>query len=242
MANLLTITKEANGYFSFVLNGDSATEIKNTRNDLLTIGDICHFKTSNGANLIKEQDVLYFNVTIIDGMTSLVPISVDDLFTKLISVDFFAWINGTGSGVDRFDELADTFNYFGNNGKTAIVDESQLKLIPASLPNTEKLDAFPDVLEPNKVLVVNSTGDGYILVNPENSPIEVFTYDRLLAPQQDFTIPIGKVAKWAEVNYTTYYLEDVTNTSEFNTFTQAGNTVTFKDPLEIGNYPIIYLQ
>jgi hypothetical protein len=169
MANLLTITKEPNDYFSFVLNGDVATEIKNTRNDLLTVGNIAHFKTANGANLIKEQDVIYFNITIIDGANSLVPVSVDDLFSKLISVGFFDWINGSGGGgVDRFDELADTFSYFGNDGKIPMVDESQLKLVPFTMPNVAYLDKFPDPLEANKMLVVDPTGQFYIFTDPLN--------------------------------------------------------------------------
>jgi len=76
--NLLTITKEPNDYFTFVLNGDIVNAIKNTRNDLTTVGDLCHFKTSNGANLIKEQNVIYSNVTIIDGVALPSPVSVDE--------------------------------------------------------------------------------------------------------------------------------------------------------------------
>jgi len=243
MANLLTITKETLGYFSFVLNGDPLTEIKNTRNDLLTIGDIAHFKTANGANLIKEQDVIYYNVTIIDGITTLIPSSVDDLFLKLDSVGFFDWINGVGGGgVNRFDELVDTFQYFGNDGKIPVVDESQLKLIPVDFPDVNKLNAFPTPLVPNKILKVNPTGTAYIFVDLDTSPIQVFTFDRLIAPQQDFAIPIGKIAKWAEVNGTTYNLEDSTNTVEFNTFTQTDNVVSFKTALEINEYPVIYIQ
>jgi len=243
MANLLTITKETLGYFSFVLNGDPLTEIKNTRNDLTTIGDICHFKTSNGANLIKEQDVIYYNVTIIDGVTTLVPSSVDDLFIKLDSVEFFDWINGTGGGgVNRFDELLDTFEYFGNDGKIPVVDESQSKLVAVDFPDVDKLDAFPTPLQPNMMLIVNPTGTAYIFTPAINSPIQVYTFDRLIAPQQDFTIPIGKTAKWAEVNRATYNLEDSTNLTESFTFTQTGNVVRFKNPLNINNYPIIYMQ
>ena len=113
MANLLTITKKPNNYFAFVLNGDFANEINNTRNDLLTTGDFCHFKTSNGANLISEQNIIYSNVTIVDGATTLIPTSIDDLFLKLISVGYFDWIDGNTGGVNRFDDLEDTFKYFG---------------------------------------------------------------------------------------------------------------------------------
>ncbi|WP_295677291.1 hypothetical protein [uncultured Empedobacter sp.] len=163
MANLLTITKEPNDYFTFVLNGDTANAIRNTRNDLLTVGNIAHFKTSQGANLIKEQNVPFGNVTIVDGATSLVPTSVDDLFTKLISVGFFDWINVSGGsgGVDRFDELLDTFNYFGKDGQVPVVDEAQLRLIAKVLPNTDYLNFFPSPLVPGKILRVKGDNSGF---------------------------------------------------------------------------------
>lgn len=191
MANLLTITKEPNDYFTFVLNGDTANAIKNTRNDLLTVGNIAHFKTSQGANLIKEQNVPFGNVTIVDGATSLVPVSVDDLFTKLISVGYFDWINGSGGGggVDRFDELLDTFNYFGKDGQVPVVDEAQLRLIAKVLPNTDYLSFFPSPLVPGQILQVNATGDGYILVNPPagaNGYVQAFTYTS--PDTQEFTL------------------------------------------------------
>lgn len=170
MANLLTIIKETNDYFTFVLNGDVANAIKNTRNDLLTIADIAHFKTSQGANLIKEQDILFSNVTIVDGITSLSPISVDDLFTKLISVGYFDWIIGTGGtgGVNRFNELLDTFSYFGKDGQGVRVNESELKLEPYVLPNTSYLDYFPSNLITGKILVVNQDATAYEFVDPFN--------------------------------------------------------------------------
>jgi len=167
MANLLTITKEANDYFTFVLNGDTASAIKNTRNDLTAVGNLCHFKTSNGANLIKEQDVLFNNVTIIDVSPLPAPVSMDDLFVKLISVNFFDWINGTGSGgVNRFDELEDTFQYFGKDGQGIKVNESQLRLEPYVLPNTDYLNNFPTPLIANKILKVDPTASFFLFVDP----------------------------------------------------------------------------
>jgi len=243
MANLLTITKETLGYFSFVLNGDPLTEIKNTRNDLTTIGDICHFKTSNGANLIKEQDVIYYNVTIIDGVTTLVPSSVDDLFIKLDSVEFFDWITGTGGGgVNRFDELADTFEYFGNDGKIPVVDESQSKLVAVDFPDVDKLDAFPTPLQPNMMLIVNTDGTAYIFTDAINQPIDSIDYPLLSAPTQNFAIPIGKTAKRVFVNNATWFLLSGNNTSKPNTFTQTDNIITTKTALPINNYVVIEFQ
>lgn len=168
MANLLTITKEADGYFTFVLNGDTANAIKNIRNDLLTVGNSAHFKTSNGANLIKEQDVLFSNVTIVDGVTSVVPTSVDDLFNELDNVGFFDWINGSGGsgGVNRFDELEDTFSYFGKDGQVVRVNESELKLETFVMPDVSYLSKFPTPLVAGKILKVNVGATDYELVDP----------------------------------------------------------------------------
>lgn len=169
MANFVTITKEPNDYFTFVLNGDVATQIKNTRNDLLTFGDLAHFKTSNGANLIKEQNIPYGNVTIIDGATSLIPTSTDDLFTKLISVGYFDWMDGTGSGgVDRFDDLLDTFKYFGRDGQVLRVNESELKLETFVLPDISGLSVFPTPLQALKMLRVKADASGYEFVDAVN--------------------------------------------------------------------------
>lgn len=170
MANLLTITKETDGYFTFVLNGDSANAIKNTRNDLLTVGNLAHFKTANGANLIKEQDVLFSNITIIDGVTSVVPTSVDDLFNELSGVGFFDWINSSGGsgGVNRFDELEDTFSYFGKDGQVVRVNESELKLETFTMPDVSYLNKFPTPLVAGMMLKVNAGATAYELVNALN--------------------------------------------------------------------------
>ena len=208
MANLLTIIKEPNDYFTFVLNGDVTNSIKNTRNDLLTIGNLAHFKTSQGANLIKEQDILFSNVTIVDGVTSLSPISVDDLFTKLISVGYFDWIIGTSGtgGVNRFDELLDTFSYFGKDGQGVRVNESELRLEPYVLPNTEYLNYFPSPLVPDKILKVNAAGTGFELVNAFNvitqeirenytdtTPSEDAIFKALQAIQTNIPISVPKI-------------------------------------------------
>lgn len=67
-------------------------------------------------------------------------------------------------------------------------------------------------------------------------------FNRLVSPQQNFTIPAGKTAIKAEVNGTPYYISDSTNASEFNTFTQSGTTVSFTNTLETGEYLRIFYQ
>ena len=135
-----------------------------------------------------------------------------------------------------------TIWYFGNDGKIPVVDESQLKLVPVDFPNLTKLNALPNTIEPNRMLIGNPTGTAYIFADVINSPIQVYTFDRLAVATQDFAIPIGKTAKWAQVNGTIYNLEDTTNTTEFNTFIQTDNVVSFKTALETNEYLIIYLQ
>ena len=167
MANLLTITKKPHGYYDFVVNGDTVNIVTNDRNDMTGFGNICNFKTANGANIIKQQNITFGNVTLIDGSPLAAPTSMDDLIAKLASIDFYAWRDaGSGSGVDRFDDLADTFDYFGNNGQIPMVDEAQLKLIPYVLPDASYLNNFPTPLVPGKILRVKADNSGYELIDP----------------------------------------------------------------------------
>lgn len=167
MANLLTITKKSFGYYDFVVNGDTANIVTNDRNDMTGVGIYCHFKFANGANLIKQQNVTFGNVTLIDGVALPAPVSMDDLISKLDSIDFFAWRDATGGGgVDRFDELEDTFSYFGKDGQILRVNESELKLETFEMPDVDYLYNFPTPLVANKILKVNGSGTAYILVDP----------------------------------------------------------------------------
>ncbi len=244
MANLLTITKEANDFFTFVLNGDVANAIKNTRNDLTMVGDQANFKTANGANLIQQQNILFGNVTIIDGVTTLIPTSPNDLFDKLISVNFFDWITAGTGGVNRFDDLLDTFQYFGKDGQSIRVNESQLKLEPFELPNTDYLDLFPTPLIANKILKVNNSGTVYEFVDlPEGVEGLAFTdFGRLIVENDTFLIPEGKTAIQLNVNGANWYPLSDNNALEYNTFTQVGTDVITKTPLELNNYVVIFYQ
>lgn len=148
MATLL-ITKQTGDYFSFVLNGDYSNEILNTRNDLTVVkSNEAHFKTANGANLIKEQIIYPADVTIVDGGTTLNPTTVTQLFTMLISVGYFDWMNGTGSGsggVNKFVDLLDAFAFFGKDGQVPVVDESQSKLVATPFYNVQHFTDLDDV-------------------------------------------------------------------------------------------------
>jgi len=171
MANLLTITKKPVGYFDFVVNGDVANIVTNAQNAMLGYKEFCHFKTSDGANIIKEQNITFSNITLIDGMTTLPQaVSMDDLILKLESIGFFDWqtSGGGGGGVNRFDELLDTFPYFGKDGQVPVVDEAQLRLIAQALPDVSYLSYFPTPLVQNKALRVNNAGTAYEFYDPVN--------------------------------------------------------------------------
>jgi hypothetical protein len=186
MANSLLITKLSDDSFSFVVNGDTVNTITNLRNDMTTVGNEAHFKTSNGANLIKLQQILYNEVTIVDGATLPVASNPLDLRVKLRSVGFWDWLTTGGSGVDRFDELADTFEYFGNDGMVPIVDESQLKLIPFQLPDVTYLNLFPSPLQPLQSIRVNSAGTAYEFYPTVNIVTQTITSgNTTTAPSED---------------------------------------------------------
>lgn len=74
------------------------------------------------------------------------------------------------------------------------------------------------------------------------APILSLGFNRLISPQQDFNIPAGKTAIWANVNGTDYFPLDSTNTSEFNTFSQSSNVITFTNILETGELLRIFYQ
>jgi len=176
MANTLLITKETGEYFGFTLSIDGVAQpkIRNMRNDAFTVDNICHFKTANGANIVQKQNITVFDVTLIAGGTFTFT-DIDVFLNKLIEVGYFDWfLDGGGSGgVNRFDALEDTFDYFGRNGQTVIVNESELKLETIPLYNYRTftdLEDTPDVLVADKMLVVSSDGLRVELKNQPTPP------------------------------------------------------------------------
>ncbi len=130
----LVITKQTGNFFSLILDGGEA--IISEQNRLTTIGDLCNFKTANGANLVLKQNIHYSEVTVVASGTFTF-VSVDALWDKLIEIGFF---DGTAiippGTIVRFDQLEDTFNYFGRDGQVLVVNESELKL------DTQSIDFF----------------------------------------------------------------------------------------------------
>lgn len=166
MGNLL-ITKQTGNFFSLQLNDE--TPIISEQNRLTTIGDFCHFKTVSGANIIKDQNILYSDITLV-ASGSFTFASVNDLWVKLIEVGFFDGLgigSGGGGGVDQFTELLDTFNsYIGRDGQALVVNESELKIETVPFSNvsafTDLSDA-PNPLLPNKMIVTNADGTALIM-------------------------------------------------------------------------------
>jgi len=229
----LIITKQSGNFFSLVLDG--GTPIISEQNRLTTIGNFCNFKTANGANLILKQNILYSEITIVTGV-SYVPTSINNLWTSLISAGFFDGIALTGGGatIDRFDELLDTFSYFGRDGQLLIVNESELKLdtiayqifTEADKLKLQGIEAGAQVNVNPNWLESNPASKSYIQNKP---PIEsylsgqfknTFTYT---TGAQDFTLVSGDIAQLVFLNRA--LLDDLTE------WTQVANVINISIPL-----------
>lgn len=145
----LIIERVLKNKFDFTL--DEGITISVHAPGLTVDGNYFHFKTKNGANIIKKQNITFPEVTIIDtyGGTGTFNsfVSINDLWQKLEDIDYFSGVNGSGSGsgVTRFDALLDGFQYFGNNGKIPVVDEAQLRLVATEFYNYNLLTQLNDV-------------------------------------------------------------------------------------------------
>lgn len=247
----LIITKETGNFFKFELDGGEP--IRSDQNRLLTVGNICHFKTGNGANIIQQQNISYDEVQLIASGTFTFA-SVTALWEKLIDVGFFDGLGGTGGGsiVDRFDELLDTFTYTGRDGQVVVVNESELKLDTETVLfftqyYKDKIDGIEDGAQTYATPDFNITDPsirGYIANKPSPTLnfVQFIDFARLVEAKQDFEIPEGKIALKAEVNGTSYYLSTANNATEFNTFTQTDNIISFTNTLETGEYLVIFYQ
>lgn len=156
----LQIERILESRFEFSLDGGNP--ISDNAPNLTTFGNICHFKTKNGANIIADQNITFADVTVIDtfggsGTFSSFP-NVQALWVKLIELQFFDGLasGGGGGGATRFDALTDAFTYFGNDGKVPVVNESQLELVPTTFYNFNQFIQLDDVS-------INSLIDGKIL-------------------------------------------------------------------------------
>jgi hypothetical protein len=205
----LIITKQSGNFFSLVLDG--GTPIISEQNRLTTIGNFCNFKTANGANLILKQNILYSEITIVTGV-SYVPTSINNLWTSLISAGFFDGIALTGGGatIDRFDELLDTFSYFGRDGQLLIVNESELKLdtiayqifTEADKLKLQGIEAGAQVNVNPNWLESNPASKSYIQNKPVISSNFTAVYEEifLASNTNTFTLPIGVIPQFITID------------------------------------------
>ena len=246
----LLITKQTGNFFDLQLDGGDI--ISSEINRLTTVGDFCHFKTLSGANIIKDQNVLYSDVTLIASGTFTFASSLA-LRLKLKEVGFFDGVSsgggGGGGGVDQFTELLDTFNsYLGRDGQALVVNESELKIETVPFSNVSAftdLSDTPNPLLPNKMIVTNSAGNALIMTNLPATPetylnaVGTFHYADLATQ----TVPLvilpatpKKLTNDAEGVYTNlantpYGVSSVWNTATNQLdFTQLslGDTLTFR--------------
>ena len=166
MSNSLIITKQTGNFFSLALNSEEV--VISDQNRLTTVGNFCHFKTANGANIVKEQNVLFSEITLITSGSATFA-SVNALWVGLINAGFFDGLGtgGGGGGVAEFTELTDTFpSYLGRNGQTLIINESQQRIESVPFYNVQnfvQLADAPSSLLPNKMITTNANGTALIM-------------------------------------------------------------------------------
>jgi hypothetical protein len=228
MSNSLIITKQTGNFFSLALNGESV--VISDQNRLTTVGNFCHFKTANGANVVKEQNVLYSEVALVTSGSATFA-SVNALWVGLINAGFFAGLGSGGGagGAVKFTELTDTFSsYLGRNAQTLIINESQQKLESVPFYNVQnfvQLADTPSSLLPNKMITTNAAGTALIMSDiptipePYLASVGFFNYADLATQ----TTPLSFVANTAKKltndglgadtnkNYPPYGITDVWN-------------------------------
>lgn len=162
------IEKVAEQFFAF--QKDGGTVINEPAPTCTAIGNLIDFKTQNGANI--QQQVLITEITVLDtyGSTgSFTFTTAIQLFNKLYELGFWWYLQGGTGGADRFDNLADTFAYFGNDGKVPVVNSALNKLVATPFYNVQNitdLADFPSALVAEKMMVVNSAGTGIVFIDP----------------------------------------------------------------------------
>lgn len=178
----LIIERVLDTRFEFEYNGGSL--LSSDQNRLFTDGNYCHFKTATGANIIKEQNVLFSDVTVIDtygGTGTFTFVNIQSLWIKLKELKFFDGLSsGVGSGGSTtFLGLSDTPTYFGNNGKTLIANESEQKLDYVTFYNFDKFTQLSDVaissLINNKIIGVTLVS-GVPKLTLVDKPLDGTTY------------------------------------------------------------------
>lgn len=253
----LLITKQTGNVFSLVIDGGDP--IISEQNRLTTIGNYCDFKTANGANLILKQNILYSEITIVDG-SPVVPTSIIDLWTILIAKGFFngVTVSGGGSGATSFTQLLDTFNsYLGRAGQIVVVNNSETGLTTISYnvftsEDRTKLDQIEAKAQVNVIpdwSITNPLDPRYISGKPSPSSSSIQRLDGFIGitvgfdvGQQDFTIPSGAICTDVWLSHMKQYKQSLVNVSLLNLWSQTDNIVTLKKIPVLNNYLEITYQ
>lgn len=72
--------------------------------------------------------------------------------------------------------------------------------------------------------------------------LQPYFFPILVSPNQNFTIPVGKICVFAYINQAIQFPADASNASKNFTFTQAGNIVTLKTVTIAGNLITLFIQ
>ena len=227
----LIITKQTGNFFSLALNSEEV--VISDQNRLTTVGNFCHFKTANGANIVKEQNVLFSEITLITSGSATFA-SVNALWVGLINAGFFDGLGtgggGGGGGASDFTDLGDTFpSYLGRNGQTLIINESQQRIESVPFYNVQnfvQLADAPSSLLPNKMITTNADGTALIMSeiptipDPYLASIGFFDYADLATQTTPISFVTGVDKKLTNdglgattnKNYPPYGITDVWNT------------------------------
>ena len=196
------------------------------------MGNFCHFKTANGANIVKEQNVLFSEITLITSGSATFP-SINALWVGLINAGFFDGLGtgGGGGGATEFTELIDTFpSYLGRNGQTLIINESQQRIESVPFYNVQnfvQLADAPSSLLPNKMITTNANGTALVMSeiptipDPYLASIGFFDYADLATQTTPISFVNGVDKKLTNdglgattnKNYPPYGITDVWSTS-----------------------------
>lgn len=173
MAELI-INRVLEGLFEHKLDGVQLA-IDNRPNlttfEILETGIISfHFKTKNGAPLVKNQEIHPEEITITDtfggtptqtGFTNSVQV-----WNALGGLGYFEGYSGSGAGaggIEYFKQLLDVFpnSFTGQNNKVYVVNEAMNRLEPVFLYNYNRLVQMQDV----ETIPADDIPNGYVLTS-----------------------------------------------------------------------------
>lgn len=172
MAELI-INRIQEGLFTHELDGiQSAIDNRPNLTSFTNVSDgqaVMHFKTKNGAPLVKDQEITPQEITITDtfggtpnqtGFTN--PVQVWLALGNLGYFEGFAGSSG-GAGIDTFKNLLDVYpnSFQYKNGMVYVVDEANNRLIPVEFFNFSLITQFKDVESTQAQDIPN----GYVLTS-----------------------------------------------------------------------------